>query len=287
VAGAPSADALILNIAWWSRRSLVSVSRSAGVDPDGFGAPPHDGPHAWARGPAGPRGRRPRPGWPATNRAENGRMYPLMCAALHAHGVAASRLRGTSGTAGLEGKRAAGVVVRPFGRRTAGRACVLARVGSGDSSRGPPPPPRAGPRLPEGRSGRPGARRSAGMQLLQSGQRIGVAGPAASTSSTGQVAPAMIMLAMLHPESWGDRLRRRLHRRVARRGAIPRGTSPAGRRGHGRVARDGARAGGPLPDRAGSSSTCPAATALRSTCAPARSGDGTGVLPRELPGRRI
>jgi hypothetical protein len=132
---------------------------------------------------------------------------PLMCAALRAHGVAASRLLPvTSGAAGSDaagsGAVGAGVVVASASA-VQGAPVLLASFGSGAS-------------LVEVRTAPPGgsaayqraaaadlaARRSAGTQLLNS-QRIQVAGSAAGQLRAGEVdARVLIMLAMLasqHP----------------------------------------------------------------------------------------
>jgi hypothetical protein len=167
-------------------------------------------PPAWARGPAG-AARTQAATWVAgqLNSAETVGCDPLMCAALRAHGVDASRLLPvTSGTAG-PGAAGASVVVASASAASAsaagqqGAPVVLASFGSGAS-------------LVEVRTAAPGgaaayqravaadltARRAAGMQLLHS-QRIGVAGPAIAQLEAGQVdARLLIMLAMLasqHP----------------------------------------------------------------------------------------
>jgi hypothetical protein len=127
---------------------------------------------------------------------------PLMCAALRAHGVAASRLMPLGpGAAGVDGVVAS--AASASGARQQSAPVLLASFGSGAS-------------LVEVRTAPPGgsaayqravaadlaARRSAGAQLLHS-QRIAVAGPAAGQLQAGQVdSRLLIMLAMLasqHP----------------------------------------------------------------------------------------
>ena len=125
-----------------------------------------------------------------------------MCAALHAHGVAASRLI-PSGPAGPGAVGANVVVASASADGQQGAPVLLASFGSGTS-------------LIEIRAAPPGgsaayqravqadlaARRSAGAQLLHS-QRIGVAGPAAAQLQAGQVDTRLLimlaMLASLHP----------------------------------------------------------------------------------------
>ena len=181
--------------------AVVSVTQVGGTPSRTASAPrPHAAPPVWARGAAGTV-RTQAATWVAgqLSSAETVGCDPLMCAALRAHGVAASRLMPvTSGAAG------AGVVVASAsadGQQDA--PVLLASFGSG-------------PSLVEVRTASPGgsaayqrgvaadmaARRSAGTQLLHS-QRIGVAGPAAAQLQAGQVdTRLLIMLAMLasqHP----------------------------------------------------------------------------------------
>ncbi len=182
--------------------AVVSVVQVSGTSTRTASASrPHAAPPAWARGAAGTV-RTQAATWVASqlSSAETVGCDPLMCAALRARGVAASRLVPLGpGAAGV------GVVVASAaGAAGAGQQSVLlASFGSGVS-------------LVEVRTAPPGgsaayqravaadlaARRSAGAQLLHS-QRIGVAGPAAAQLQAGQVdSRLLIMLAMLasqHP----------------------------------------------------------------------------------------
>jgi hypothetical protein len=186
--------------------AVVSIVQVGGTSSRTASAPR---PPAWARGPAG-AARTQAATWVAgqLNSAETVGCDPLMCAALRAHGVDASRLLPvTSGTAG-PGAAGAGVAASASAASASaagqqGAPVVLASFGSGAS-------------LVEVRTAAPGgaaayqravaadltARRAAGMQLLHS-QRIGVAGPAIAQLQAGQVdARLLIMLAMLasqHP----------------------------------------------------------------------------------------
>ena len=182
--------------------AVVSVVQVSGTSTRTASASrPHAAPPAWARGAAGTV-RTQAATWVASqlSSAETVGCDPLMCAALRARGVAASRLVPLG-----PGAAGAGVVVASAaGAAGAGQQNVLvARFGSGTS-------------LVEVRTAPPGgsaayqravaadlaARRSAGAQLLHS-QRIGVAGPAAAQLQAGQVdSRLLIMLAMLasqHP----------------------------------------------------------------------------------------
>jgi hypothetical protein len=182
--------------------AVVSVVQAGGTSSPTASAPrPHAAPPAWARGAAGAV-RTQAATWAAgqLSSAETVGCDPLMCAALRAHGVAASRLI-PSGPAGP----GADVVVGPAsagGQQDA--PVLLASFGSGAS-------------LVEVRTAPPGgsaayqravaadlaARQAAGTQLLRS-HRIGVAGPAAAQLQAGQAdARLLIMLAMLASEhSW-------------------------------------------------------------------------------------
>ena len=184
--------------------AVMSVVQVGGTPSRTASAPrPHAAPPGWARGAAGTV-RTQAATWVAgqLSSAETVGCDPLMCAALRAHGVAASRLM-PSGSTG-PGAAGAGVVVASAsadGQQDA--PVLLASFGSG-------------PSLVEVRTAPPGgsaayqraaaadmtARRSAGTQLLHS-QRIGVAGPAAAQLQAGQVdTRLLIMLAMLasqHP----------------------------------------------------------------------------------------
>ena len=190
--------------------AVVSVVQVSGTSSRTASASrPHAVPPAWARGAAGTV-RTQAAIWVASqlSSAETVGCDPLMCAALRARGVAASRLvplgpgaagagvvvASASGAAGAAGASGAGQQGAPV---------LLASFGSGAS-------------LVEVRTAPPGgaavyqravaadlaARRSAGAQLLHS-QRIGVAGPAAGQLQAGQVdSRLLIMLAMLasqHP----------------------------------------------------------------------------------------
>jgi hypothetical protein len=183
--------------------AVVSVVQVGGTPPRTASAPrPHAVRPAWARGAAG-AARTQAATWVAdqVSSAETIGCDPLMCAALRAHGVAASRLV-PSGPAG-SGAAGADVVVRS-GSAAGDAPVLLASFGSGAS-------------VVEVRTAPPGgsaayqravaadltARRAAGMQLLHS-QRIGVAGQAVAQLQAGQVdARLLIMLAMLaSPHPW-------------------------------------------------------------------------------------
>ena len=178
--------------------AVVSVVQVSGTSSRTASASrPHAAPPAWARGAAGTV-RTQAATWVASqlSSAETVGCDPPMCAALRAHGVAASRLVPVTADAGV-------VVASPSAAAQPGALVLLASFGSGAS-------------LVEVRAAPPGgsaayqravaadlaARRSAGAQLLHS-QRIGVAGPAAGKLQAGQVdSRLLIMLAMLasqHP----------------------------------------------------------------------------------------
>ena len=181
--------------------AVVSVVQVSGTSsPTASASRPHAVPPAWARGAAGTV-RTQAAAWIASqlSSAETVGCDPLMCAALGAHGVAASRLVPLGpGAAGVDV-----VVASAASASGAGAPVLLASFGSGAS-------------LVEVRTAPPGgaavyqravaadlaARRSAGAQLLRS-QRIGAAGPAAGQLQAGQVdSRLLIMLAMLasqHP----------------------------------------------------------------------------------------
>jgi hypothetical protein len=184
--------------------AVVSVVQVGGTSSRTASASrPHAAPPAWARGAAG-AARTQAATWVAgqLSSAETVGCDPLMCAALSAHGVAASRLV-PSGPAG-PGAVGAGVVVASAsagGQQAA--PVLLASFGSGASLvevRTAPPGGSAG--YQRAVAADLAARRSAGTQLLHS-QRIGVAGPAAAQLQAGQVdTRLLIMLAMLasqHP----------------------------------------------------------------------------------------
>jgi hypothetical protein len=184
--------------------AVVSVVQVSGTSPRTASASrPQAAPPAWARGAAGTV-RTQAATWVASqlSSAETVGCDALMCAALRAHGVAASRLVPVAPVA----PGAAGVDVVVASASAAGQQSapvLLASFGSGVN-------------LIEVRTAPPGgsaayqravaadlaARRSAGAQLLHS-QRIGVAGPAAAQLQAGQVdSRLLIMLAMLasqHP----------------------------------------------------------------------------------------
>ena len=184
--------------------AVVSVVQFSGTSSRTASASrPHAVPPAWARGAAGTV-RTQAATWVASqlSNAETVGCDPLMCAALRAHGVAASRLVPLGpGAAGAGVVVAAASAASAAGQESA--PVLLASFGSGAS-------------LVEVRAAPPGgsaayqravaadlaARRSAGAQLLHS-QRIGVAGPAAAQLQAGQVdSRLLIMLAMLasqHP----------------------------------------------------------------------------------------
>jgi len=185
--------------------AVVSVVQVGGTPSRTASAPrPHAVPPAWARGAAG-AARMQAATWVAgqVSSAETIGCDPLMCAALRARGVAASRLV-PSGPAGPAGPGAVGADLVVGSGSAAGDATVLlASFGSGAS-------------VVEVRTAPPGgsvayqraaaadltARRAAGTQLLHS-QRIQVDGQAAGQLQAGQVdTRLLIMLAMLasqHP----------------------------------------------------------------------------------------
>jgi hypothetical protein len=184
--------------------AIVSVVQVGGTSTRTASASrPHAVPPAWARGPAG-AARTQAATWVAgqLNRAETIGCDPLMCAALRAHGVAASRLLPvTSGAAGLSAA-GAGVVVAsasPAGQQ--GAPVLLASFGSGASQvEVRTAPPGGSAAYQRAAAADLAARRAAGMQLLHS-QRIGVAGLAAAQLQAGQVdTRLLIMLAMLASE---------------------------------------------------------------------------------------
>ena len=191
--------------------AIVSVAQVGGTSSRTASAPrPHAVPPAWAAGPAG-AARTQAATWVAgqLNSAETVGCDPLMCAALRAHGVAASRLLPvTSGTAG-PGAAGASVVVASASAASAsaagqqGAPVLLASFGSGTSQvEVRTAPPGGSAAYQRAVAADLAARRAAGMQLLHS-QRIGVAGPAVAQLQAGQVdARLLIMLAMLasqHP----------------------------------------------------------------------------------------
>jgi hypothetical protein len=184
--------------------TVVSVVQFTGTSPrTAPPARPHQVRPAWAAGAAGAvRGQAA--AWVAdqVSSAEMVGCDPLMCAALHAHGVAASRLV-PAGT-GASGATGAGVLVASVvSDDLQGTPVLLARFGSGGN-------------VVEVRAAAAGgtaayqravqadqaARRSAGTQLLHS-RRVQVGDQAAGQLEAGEVdTRLLIMLAMLasqHP----------------------------------------------------------------------------------------
>jgi len=184
--------------------AVVSVVQFTGTSPRTAAPPrPHQMPPAWAQGAAGAV-RAQAATWVAgqVSSAETVGCDPLMCAALRAHGVAASRLLPVgSGTSGAVG---AGVLVASLSADDQQVAPVLlASFGSGASvvevRTAPPGGSAAYQRAVQADLA---ARRSAGTQLLHS-RRIGVGAGAAAQLQAGEVdTRLLIMLAMLasqHP----------------------------------------------------------------------------------------
>ncbi len=186
--------------------AIVSVAQVGGTSSRTASAPrPHAVPPAWAAGPAG-AARTQAATWVAAqlNSAETVGCDPLMCAALRAHGVTASRLLPvTAGTAG-SGAAGAGVVVTAASAAgQQGAPVLLASFGSGASQvEVRTAPPGGSAAYQRAAAADLAARRAAGMQLVHS-QRIGVAGQAVAQLQAGQVdTRLLIMLAMLasqHP----------------------------------------------------------------------------------------
>jgi hypothetical protein len=185
--------------------AVVSVVQVSGTSPRTASASrPHAVPPAWARGAAGTV-RTQAATWVASqlSNAETVACDPLMCAALRAHGVAASRLvpvgpdaagadvvvASAAAAASAPGEQSAPVLLASFG---SGASLVEVRTA----------PPGGSAAYQRAAAADLAARRSAGAQLLHS-QRIGVAGPAAGQLQAGQVdSRVLIMLAMLasqHP----------------------------------------------------------------------------------------
>ena len=186
--------------------AVVSIVQVGGTSSRTASAPrPHAAPPAWARGPAG-TARTQAATWVAgqLNSAETVGCDPLMCAALRAHGVAASRLLPvTPGTAGPGAAGADVVVASASVAGQQGAPVLLASFGTGASQvEVRTAPPGGSAAYQRAVAADLAARKSAGMQLLHS-QRIGVAGPAAAQLQAGQVdTRLLIMLAMLasqHP----------------------------------------------------------------------------------------
>jgi hypothetical protein len=181
--------------------AVVSVVQVSGTSSRTASASrPQAAPPAWARGAAGTV-RTQAATWVAAqlSSAETVGCDPLMCAALRAHGFAASRLvpvgPGAAGvdvvvaSASADGQQNAPVLLASFG---SGASLVEVRTA----------PPGGTAAYQRAVTADLAARRSAGAQLLRS-QRIGVADPAATQLQAGQVdSRLLIMLAMLasqHP----------------------------------------------------------------------------------------
>jgi hypothetical protein len=180
--------------------AVVSVVQVSGTSGTASASRPQAAPPAWARGAAGTV-RTQAATWVAgqLSSAETVGCDALMCAALRAHGVAASRLVPvTSGAADADvvvasasaaGQQSAPVLLASFG---SGANLVEVRTA----------PPGGSAAYQRDVAADLAARRSAGAQLLHS-QRIGVAGPAAGQLQAGQAdSRLLIMLAMLasqHP----------------------------------------------------------------------------------------
>jgi hypothetical protein len=181
--------------------AVVSVVQVSGTSSRTASASrPQAAPPAWARGAAGTV-RTQAVTWVASqlSSAETVGCDPLMCAALRAHGVAASRMAPVGpGAVGVDvvvasasaaGQQSAPVLLASFG---SGANLVEVRTA----------PPDGSAAYQRAVAADLAARRSAGAQLLHS-QRIGVAGPAAGQLQAGQVdSRLLIMLAMLasqHP----------------------------------------------------------------------------------------
>jgi hypothetical protein len=180
--------------------AVVSVVQVSGTSGTASASRPQAAPPAWARGAAGTV-RTQAATWVAgqLSSVETVGCDALMCAALRAHGVAASRLVPvTSGAADADvvvasasaaGQQSAPVLLASFG---SGANLVEVRTA----------PPGGSAAYQRAVTADLAARRSAGAQLLHS-QRIGVAGPAAGQLQAGQVdSRLLIMLAMLasqHP----------------------------------------------------------------------------------------
>ena len=184
--------------------AIVSVAQVGGTSSRTASAPrPHAVPPAWARGPGG-AARTQAATWVAgqLNSAETVGCDPLMCTALRAHGVAASRLLPvTSGPAGLSAADAGVVVASASAAGQQGAPVLLASFGSGASQvEVRTAPPGGSAAYQRAAAADLAARRAAGMQLVHS-QRIGVAGQAVAQLQAGQVdTRLLIMLAMLASE---------------------------------------------------------------------------------------
>ena len=187
--------------------TVVSVVQFTGTSPRaGSPARPHQVRPAWALGAAGvARGQAAT--WVAgqVSSAEMVGCDPLMCAALRAHGVAASRLLPAgAGVSGATGATGAGILVASVvSGDQPGAPVLLARFGSGASVVEVRTAPVGGAvGYQRAVQADLAARRAAGTQLLHS-HRIQVGGLAAGQLQAGQVdTRLLIMLAMLasqHP----------------------------------------------------------------------------------------
>ena len=184
--------------------TVVSVVQFTGTSPRvASPARPHQVRPAWALGAAGvARGQAAT--WVAgqVSSAEMVGCDPLMCAALRAHGVAASRLLPAG--AGVSGATGAGILVASVvSGDQPGTPVLLARFGSGGSVvEVRTAPAGGGVGYQRAVQADLAARRAAGTQLLHS-HRIQVGGLAAGQLQAGQVdTRLLIMLAMLasqHP----------------------------------------------------------------------------------------
>lgn len=196
--------ALVLAVCVVAAAAAVVGAVQAGGTPSRTAGParPHAAPPpAWARGAAG-AARMQAATWVAgqLSSAETVGCDPLMCAALRAHGVAASRLM-PWGPNGPDAVDADAVVASP--PAAADAPVLLASFGSGASAvevRAASPGGSAA--YQRAVAADLGARRSAGAQLLHS-RRIGVPAGAAAQLRAGQVDTRLLimlaMLASLHP----------------------------------------------------------------------------------------
>jgi hypothetical protein len=182
--------------------AVVSVVQFTGTSPrTASPARPHQARPAWAQGPAGAV-RAQAAAWVAgqVSSAETVGCDPLMCAALRAHGVAASRLVPVG--AGASGATGAGVLVASLvSDEQQGAPVLLASFGSGGSvvevRTAPPGGSAAYQRAVQADLA---ARRSAGTQLLHS-RRVQVGAQGTGQLQAGEVdTRLLIMLAMLASE---------------------------------------------------------------------------------------
>ena len=197
--------------------AVVSVVQVSGTSSRTASAPrPHAVPPAWARGAAGAV-RTQAATWAASqlSSAETVGCDPLMCAALRAHGVAASRA-GAGDRAGCRGRRCGGRSA--FGRRAAERAGAAGQLRvRGQPGRGPHRSPGRVRRLPAGRGGRPGRAPVRGRAVAAQPAHRG-RGPGRRTAPGGpggQPAADHARDAGLAASLAGGRVRRRLARGAA------------------------------------------------------------------------